>query len=242
MVASILVNGEQLTNYFGIPVKIAANFQYNKQFPTFIKYDFNGQNPQYNQSSGVDITVAENFDYSEIQNSNNRFYFKLFDNKGISYPVIHFLNLFSNVALNNWSGEANSLTGQQIIAGNKSFNSDNSPRLSGVILGKVQDDTQKEPGVYGYNDNKEIFCVSIDGKLYFNGDFLNIDTSNKKIKIADILEIVNNKINLNIPFKNLKDENNKSLSSQLSDISDEIASLWRAIDNLKNSVTPPESE
>ena len=171
----ISVNGKTLVAYYGIPVGGKnATFDANKK--TLIKYNIEG--------------VSENKEKYPGDLSKGNYYVKLETVNGMTYTIIHYINSYGNQAINLWNGsnnddsDNNSILSKSIIAGERLSNEDGSPKFSGIIVGKVQDDTNKELGIYGYENNKNNFHITNKGNAQFGTTELNdkgINTTGIKI-------------------------------------------------------------
>lgn len=167
VVVTIQINGNQITSYYGIPIA-ENNFAQKADITKYVRYNFDGKNPQY---QGSNFTPNPLFNYTQADG--RRYYFINYNFNNIDYPIVHFLNTYGNQSINNWDGtvlidsENNTVLANQIIAGTKTIDEEGNPKFSGVIMGKIQDDSEKEEGIYGYKNNLNTFGLKNDGTAYF---------------------------------------------------------------------------
>lgn len=214
--ALISVNGKTLVAYYGIPVGGKnATFDTNKK--TLIKYNIEG--------------ISENKEKYPGDLSKGNYCVELETIQGMKYTVIHYINSYGNQAINLWNGsnnddgENNSILSKSVVAGERFSNEDGSPKFSGIIVGKVQDDTNKELGIYGYENNKNNFSITNKGKAQFDVTQLNnegIDTVG--IKINELKNMV-----LKTQFK--------FLNADYLNLADIIAQIGTEIEALKTALS-----
>lgn len=234
----VRIGNEVLQNFYPIPVGKRFNY------PLFVKYNFNGKNG--------DKT------FSETKAGNNKWYY--FDNNS----VLHYLNLYSNQAINDWQiehvkadEENGTLLSEQIFVGDKGMTKEGAPKLSGIMLGDIKDDTKKPKGIYGYKDNKEVFSISVDGEMTLGkanitekqikmpeessirlGDDITLGEQSKLNEIEVTKQTIDFNCLFNGPLKEGEKPDSKSLQGIINNLQSQINELSNRIDELHKPVSP----
>ena len=150
----IELNDKRIKSYYGIPV--GSGYLVADRPTNYIKYNADGKNPQYKNSVNNPLIPPE-FDFEQANNKG--YYFINHTVNNVLYPIICYTNTYGNNAINSWNGEVTTnienktLLATQIVAGSRGNSLKDSPKFTGIIAGKIQDDTKKLNGLYGYKDN-----------------------------------------------------------------------------------------
>lgn len=224
--------------YYNYPISTINSTEYISKVqtliaPKYVEYVVNGANPEW---LNKDIYCQIDDDNAEITSGNsgllrikqiegkNKLYpasnfnfkngigyliFKHSDVK-IYYPIMMYLNIFGNEAINDWNGteiylndKNRSILAPQVGAGQK--NDDNT--FTGIIMG--QDYGQEEKiGLYGYNNSNLTLGLDQFGNAFFGlNKEVNFDVVENKYTIGGWVLNRNNLYSQKIK----KDENNTDI-------------------------------
>lgn len=245
-----------LTYKFGVPYG-TKSLDDNALPPKSVRYNSDGQNPEY--KAGKDFILNKEdkiFDFSK----NKYYYFKNYEYNNNYFPIIFYLNVNGNAALNSWNNNAvlnnqyDSILAKQIISGNKTFDLEGNLQFSGIITGEIKDDTYKTKGIYGYRNNFNTFGIDINGNAFISNDGINFKLDNENIKIYNKEKIIlnltknqeviissMNKLKFNDKEENLYDII-AAIQNEINQLNNKNAELEKIVSNLEERIAVLEAQ